>query len=228
MAAPQIELEVAEDSIAAAHRAAARIATAGVRAIAGRGRFTLALSGGSTSPAMFDALAAAALDWSRVSVFQVDERVTARGSAERNLTAIEASFGKLSGIKIHAMPVDDDDLSEAARRYESILQHTAGTPPIPDLIHLGLGDDGHTASLFAGDAPDLSDPQEVRITAPRHGFRRMTLTLPVINRARVRVWLVCGANKSAVAGRLLKHDPQIPAGRVNSDDSWLITDFHPR
>lgn len=228
MTAGAIKLRVGRDAASAARRAAAIVASAGRTAIAERGRFLLALSGGSTPLPMFRALAATSLAWSRVQLFQVDERVASRGSDERNLSAIESTFGMLcAGLQIHAMPVESSDLAAAARDYEAGLRRTAGDPAVLDMIHLGLGEDGHTASLLPGDAALAIDDRDVGIAGPYQGSRRMTLTLPVINRARARLWLVCGERKSAMAARLLDRDRGIPAGLVDSADSWLITDRRP-
>lgn len=209
-----LQLHVARD-------AAQMIARAGSAAIAERGRFLLAVSGGETPRPMFAALAAANLDWSRVELFQVDERVAPRGSSARNLSTIESVFGS---AQIHAMPVERADLRAAASAYEAVLQRAAGTPPVLDLIHLGLGDDGHTASLFADDAAVNVTDADVAITAPHADHLRMTLTLPMINRARARLWLVCGARKCAIAGQLRAGDPAIVASRVHRQNSWLVTD----
>lgn len=220
-----IRLQVGRNAAMAARRAAAIIKGAGTAAIAERGRFLLALSGGSTPLPMFSALAATSLDWSRVHLFQVDERVSSPGSDARNLTAIEAPFRSLEGqLQIHAMPVEDDDLIAAAQRYEGTLRRTAGHPAVLDMIHLGLGEDGHTASLLPGDAAVAIDDRDVGIAGPYQGSWRMTMTLPIINRARTRLWLVCGESKAEIIGRLLDGDRTIVAGLVDNADTWLITD----
>ncbi len=220
-----IRLQVGSNTAVAARRAAAIIASAGTAAITERGRFLFALSGGSTPLPMFSALAASSLDWSRVHLFQVDERVSSAGSDARNLTAIETSFRKFEGqLQIHAMPVEDHDLTAAAQRYEDTLRRMAGDPAVLDMIHLGLGDDGHIASLLPGDAAIAINDRDVSIAGPYQGKWRMTMTLPIINRARARLWLVCGKSKAGITGRLLDGDRTIVAGLVNTADSWLITD----
>lgn len=220
-----LALQVGTDAENAARRAALIIESAGHAAIAARGEFLLALSGGSTPLSMFRALAGAALDWSRVHLFQVDERVSLRGSEARNLSAMESAFAGLSGrLKIYPMPVDDDDLIAAAEAYAQGLQRAAAVPAVLDMIHLGLGQDGHTASLFPGDPALNMGDRDVCVTGDHHGRLRMTMTLPLINRARARLFLTCGESKSAMAAQLLDADRRIPAGLVERENSWLIMD----
>lgn len=220
-----IQVRAGNNAQSAAQQAAQIIANAARVAIATRGKFLLALSGGATPQPMFRALAAMPLDWSQVELFQVDERFASPGSAQRNLTGIEAAFGKVADrLRINAMPVEDDDPFAAARAYENELWRAAGDPAALDMVHLGLGEDGHTASLLPGDAAAVIDDRDVVITASYQGHRRMTMTLPLINRARMRVWLICGAGKMKIIGRLLEGDRSIPAGRVSDAATWLVTD----
>jgi 6-phosphogluconolactonase len=122
------------------------------------------------------------------------------------------------------MPVEEEDLEEGACRYEAVLRHIAGTPPVLDLVQLGLGEDGHTASLFPGDSALQVVDSEVVVTGLHKGWRRMTLTFPGIDRARCILWLVTGSGKAAALERLRAGDPSIPAGRVRSDRAVLLAD----
>jgi 6-phosphogluconolactonase len=160
-------------------------------------------------------------------VFQVDERCAPHGTAQRNLTQLEdALLGKtpLERDAVHAMPVEAAELETAADAYAATLRLQAGTPAVLDLVHLGLGDDGHTASLVPGDAVLDVDDRDVAATASYRGHRRMTLTLPLINRARARLWLVTGAGKADVLERLMTGDTGIPAGRVKAENAVVFAD----
>lgn len=215
------------DAAAAAGEAAARIAAAAREAIRERGRCVLALSGGRAAEAMLHALAREPLDWHALEVVQADERVAPAGSAERNLSLLRRGLlgpSPLPPSHLHAMPVDDADLDAAAERYAATLAHLAGSPPVLDVVHLGIGADGHTASLVPGDpALDVTD-RDVAVTGIHHGRRRMTLTLPALNRARGIVWLVTGADKAPVLARLQSGDAMLPAGRVAVADARLYAD----
>lgn len=225
MSEPRLECHADADSTA---RAAARfVADCAQRAVAERGTFTVALSGGSTPLRMLEALVGEDLPWDRLQVFQVDERVAPRGHAERNLTPLEKTLiGRtpLAGEALHAMPVEEAALEEAAGRYAGRLAERAGSPAILDLVHLGLGDDGHTASLVPGDAALEASDRDVAVTAAYRGNRRMTLTLPILDRARQRMWLVTGAGKAAMLARLMDADRSIPAGRVRADGAIVFAD----
>jgi 6-phosphogluconolactonase len=199
-----------------------------MRAIDERGRFTLALSGGSTPWLMLDHLARLDLPWDRFHVVQVDERVAPDGDAERNLTHIKAQFTSRVAIppgQVYAMPVLEENLDAAALNYMHTLQGLAGTPAILDLVHLGLGGDGHTASLFPGNPVLGSLARDVDIARLEQQRIRMTLTYPVINRARNILWLISGADKAGMLQRLIAQDPSIPAGRVSQDQATIITDI---
>jgi len=222
-----LKIEVLDDAGSAAHRAAELIAGEGRAAAQARGRFTLAVSGGHTPWQMLRALAELPLPWSAVQLFQVDERVAPAGDADRNLTHIrESLLGKVSlpAGQLHAMPVEDKDLAAAALSYAHELQTVAGAPPVLDLVHLGLGPDGHTASLVPGDAALQVKDADVAMAGPYQGRLRMTLTYPALNRARRVVFLVTGADKAGVLERLCDGDASIPAGRVDRSRAMLIAD----
>ncbi len=222
-----MRLEVLPDAPAAAARAAARIADAAREAIAARGRFVFAVSGGHTPWIMLRALAGEPLPWEKIHVFQVDERVAPDGDPDRNLTHLKQSLLSRAALppgNVHAMPVEGPDLDAAARDYAGELERLAGSPPSLDLVHLGLGPDGHTASLVPGDPVLSVTDRDVALTASYMGRRRMTLTYPVLDRARRLLWLVTGAEKAPVLPRLLRRDPSIPAGRVRAADDLLIAD----
>jgi 6-phosphogluconolactonase len=193
-----------------------------------RGRFTVAFSGGRTPWVMLRALSLMDdVPWKDVHVLQVDERIAPGGHADRNLTHMCATLlaaGQSSPPQIHAMPVESEDLVEAAARYAQTLSGVAGSPPVLDLVHLGLGPDGHTASLIPGDPVlDVADA-DVALTGVYQERRRMTLTYPVLNRARRVLWLVTGKDKAAMLARLREGDPTIPAGRVRQDEAVVIAD----
>ena len=223
-----METRILDDAGAVAREAARFLIDAARRAIAARGRFSLALSGGSTPWRMLEGLEPGDLDWERVEVFQVDERVAPAGSEERNLTHIEASLAgrvPLPARQVHAMPVNDPDLERAARDYAARLSALTGEPAALDLVHLGLGADGHTASLVPGDGVlERHDTEVAMTTAPYQGRRRMTLTYPVLDRARVLLWLIAGADKADMLRRLHEGDPGIPAGRVSRDRAVVFAD----
>ena len=222
-----MQVEVHGDSRAVANAAAEFIAAESRRCVADRGRFNLAVSGGDTPRVMLRALAAMAVPWERVHVFQVDERVAPPGDPARNLTQLHEcllAHVPLRPEQVHAMPVEQADLDAAARSYAAVLYASAGAPPVLDLVHLGLGVDGHTASLVPGDPSlDVTDA-EVALAGPYQGRRRMTLTFPAIDRARRVLWVVTGGNKAAMLERLQAGDRTIPAGRVRQDRAMLIAD----
>jgi 6-phosphogluconolactonase len=220
-------VEILADAEAAARRAAEILAAAARAAAAARGRFLLALSGGQTPRLMLRALAGQEVPWEAVEVAQVDERVAPAGHADRNLTALrETLLGPtpLRAEQIHAMPVEAPDLAAAAAAYAATLQAIAGRPPVLDLVHLGLGPDGHTASLVPGDPVLEVTDSDVAVTGVYQGRRRMTLTYPVINRARRIVWLVTGRDKAAALRRFRDGDRSLPACRVRRDHALLLAD----
>jgi 6-phosphogluconolactonase len=210
-------LQVLPDADAAARRAAEVIAGRLRAAVSARGRFRLALSGGLTPIAMFEALAAKSLPWGQVEIYQVDERIAPPESTQRNLATIRAAFDG-TGATIVAMPVESDDLADAAVRYEQAL------PGSFDLVHLGLGLEGHTASLFPGD-PALSVlDRDVALSGPSQGLRRMTLTYRGLAKAIEILWLITGAAKAVPLARLCADDWDIPAARVTCDRVRFVTD----
>ena len=212
---------------AVAIRAAERIAQAAREAVTERGRCALAFSGGATPWLAFRALAGQDVPWGRVHLFQVDERIAPSGDPERNYFHLkEALIDRIAipPANVHSMPVEEEDLDEGTRRYEATLRQIAGVPPVLDLVQLGLGEDGHTASLFPDDAALRIVDADVAVSGLYKGRRRMTLTLPAIDRARCILWLVTGSGKAAAVQRLLAGDRSIPAGRVRSDRAVLFAD----
>ncbi len=222
-----LKIEVHADDSEVARRAAAIIAADARAAVAARGRFILAVSGGHTPWLMLRDLAADTLPWDSVHVVQVDERVAPADNPDRNLAHLRESLldhAPLAPDHIHAMPVEAADLDRAAAQYALTLQEIAGSPPVLDLVHLGLGPDGHTASLVPADAVlDVTDA-DVAVTGPYQGRRRMTLTFPIINRSRRVLWLVTGGEKAQALARLRDGDRSIPAGRVRQDHALVLAD----
>ena len=223
-----MKVEVLKDAESVAKAAAATIAADARAAIAARGRFALAVSGGHTPWIMLRALAEEDIPWTRVQIYQVDERVAPAGDPDRNLTHLQESLLQHTPLlpeQIHAMPVESTDLPSAANQYALGLRRDAGSPPVLDLVHLGLGPDGHTASLVPGDAVlDVTD-KDVALTGVYQGRRRMTLTYPTINRARRILWVVTGSEKAEMLRRLREGDVSIPAGRVRRDEALLLADL---
>jgi 6-phosphogluconolactonase len=167
------------------------------------------------------------VSWKHVHVVQVDERVAPAGDPDRNLTHLRESLlehAPLPPEQLYPMPVEEHDLRAAASRYAVSLQKIAGSPPVLDLVHLGLGADGHTASLVSGDPVlDVTDA-DVALTGVYQGRRRMTLTYPILDRSRSVLWLVTGVEKSEMLPRLLAADDSIPAGRVRQDQALVLVD----
>lgn len=220
-------LEILDSADVVAQRAAELIATEAAAAIEARGKFVMAVSGGNTPWRMLQALAGMKLQWPSIHVLQVDERLAPVGHPDRNMTHILESLTdheqRVVG-QIYAMPVEEQDLDAAATRYAEIAAQLAGSPPVLDFVHLGLGADGHTASLVPQDAVLRIDHADVALTGVYQGHRRMTLTFPVINRARRIMWVTTGKQKAAMLARLLEGDPSIPAGRVRRQDTVVICD----
>lgn len=223
---PNERVTVLADADAVASHAAEVIARCAQNAVQRRGQFLCAVSGGSTPIRMFEALARLDVPWKQVHLFQVDERIAPPGDAARNLTALEEHLLSRVTIprdQVHRMPVEAEDPVSAAAHYSHTLECVAGRPPILDLVHLGLGSDGHTASLVPGD-PVLGATAAVAISAPYAGYRRMTMTFPLLAHARTILWVVTGPAKRAMLERLLQGDATIPAGRVPRDVAQLVTD----
>jgi 6-phosphogluconolactonase len=222
-----MNIEVLADSGSVADRAATIIAEQAWEAVVARGIFVVAVSGGHTPWLMLRRLANAGIPWRAVHVVQVDERIAPAGHTDRNLTHLRESLlphAPLPPGQIHAMPVESADLEAAAAQYAETLRQIAGTPPIIDLVHLGLGPDGHTASLVPGDPVLDVENADVALSGPYQGRRRMTLTYPILNRARRVLWVVTGDGKAEMVNRLLDGDRSIPAGRVRSDRALLLAD----
>lgn len=222
-----MQIETFSDLEAASRRGAALIAEAARAAVAARGQFLLAASGGTNPWKMFLALANEKLPWGNIHVLQVDERVAPEGDPDRNLTHLCETLlahAPLSPQNIHPMPVTDSDLDSAAQRYARILSEIAGPSPVIDLVHLGLGPDGHTASLVPGDPVLEVVDRDVAVTGPYQGHRRMTLTYPLLNRARSILWLVTGGNKAEPLARVVRGDRSIPGGRIRQDVARVLAD----
>ena len=222
-----IKIQILADADSVAREAARIIATDARAAIAARGRFALAVSGGHTPWIMLRALAGEDIPWEGVHLYQVDERVAPDGHPDRNLTHLRDSLlrhAPLPAEQIHAMPVESRDLTAAATQYALALREIVGSPSVLDLTHLGLGPDGHTASLVPGDPVlDVTDA-DVAPTGIYQGRRRMTLTYPVLNRARRVLWVVTGSEKVEMLRRLCDGDVSIPAGRVHREQALLLAD----
>lgn len=222
-----MEIEVFETDDRVAKKAAERIAEEARVVVAARGVFLAAVSGGTTPWVMLRALRTADVPWHAVHLIQVDERVAPVGHSDRNLTHLRESLldhVPLRPDQIHAMPVELPDLDAAAEQYATTLRHIAGTPPVLDLVHLGLGPDGHTASLVPGDPVLTVRDKDVAITMDYKGRRRMTLTYPIINRARRILWVVTGNEKVQMLHRLMDGDAAIPAGQVCRKRALVLAD----
>lgn len=213
-------LEVVADEKAAAGRGAELIAAAGKAAVAGRGFFSVAMSGGRTPWGMLAMLSdTEGMPWAETELFQVDERLAAPGSEDRNLTHFVLGLSLDHQSSLRPMPVTQRDLEAATREYESSL------PERLDLVHLGLGPDGHTASLVPGDPVlDVADRRVAVTETAYQGHRRMTLTYPALAEARQIVWLVTGEKKREALAKLLSGDDSIPAGRVENDEMTVVAD----
>jgi 6-phosphogluconolactonase len=222
-----MKIEILADANVVALKAAEIIAAEARSAVAERGRFVIAVSGGHTPWQMLRALANEKVPWEKVHVVQVDERVAPGGDPDRNLTHLRESLlehAPLRAEQIHAMPVDSPDLEAAAKSYATTLREIAGSPPVLDLAHLGLGPDGHTASLVPGDPVLNVTDVDVALTGVYQDRRRMTLTYPMLNRARRILWLVTGNDKVDALARLSDGDVTIPAGRIRRDHALVLAD----
>jgi 6-phosphogluconolactonase len=222
-----MKIDVLADADSVARAAASMIAEKARSGVAARGRFIMAVSGGRTPWMMLRALSNQDMPWEKVHVVQVDERVAPSGHQDRNLTHLYDSLLKqvrLPMDHIYAMPVEAVDLEAAAAQYAAKLQEIAGSPPVLDLVHLGLGSDGHTASLVPGDSVlDVTDT-DVALTGLYQGRRRMTLTYSILNRSRCILWLVTGSEKAGMLARLRDGDLSIPAGLVHREQAIVLAD----
>jgi 6-phosphogluconolactonase len=214
------QLEVPGDERAAARRAAELIAEAGAAAVADHGYFGFAMSGGRSPWAMLAILGdLEQMPWGETELFQVDERIASPGSEDRNLTHMVLGLSMAHQSALRPMPVTQRDLDAAAREYESQL------PEPLDLVHLGLGPDGHTASLVPGDPVLEESERHVALTGTEYqGHPRMTLTYPALDAARRILFLVTGAEKHEPLQQLLAGDHSIPAGRVQNDEVVIVAD----
>jgi 6-phosphogluconolactonase len=182
-----------------------------------RGSFSLALSGGRTPARMLELFGDEEdVPWGAVDVYQTDERICALGDPDRNLSLLEEALPK---ARIHPMPVDDEDVAAAGQRYAAEL------PDRLDLVHLGLGEDGHTASLVPNCGALKIRDRDVAISREYNGHRRMTLTYPAIDRAREVLWVVTGDDKIEALEQLLSGDESIPAARVRTPAQTVMTDI---
>jgi 6-phosphogluconolactonase len=222
-----IKIEVFDSEETTARAAAKFIAAEATAAVSARGRFVLAVSGGHTPWITLLALRDESCPWKEMYVVQVDERLTPAEDPDRNLTHLKQTLldgGPIAPEHVYAMDVESPNPEAAAKRYASYLRVIAGSPPVLDLVHLGLGADGHTASLVPHDPVlDLS-ASDVGLTGIYQGRRRMTLTYPIINRARCILWLVTGSEKRDMLVRLRSADLSIPAGRVRQDHAVIFAD----
>jgi 6-phosphogluconolactonase len=216
--AVEVRLETLPDAEAAARRGAELIAAAAREAVRERAGCAIAVSGGSTPLPMFAALADEDVPWDALGIWQVDERIAPRDDEDRNLAPLLASLPH--SARVHEMPVDGDAEGLEARA----ATYAAGLPARFDLVQLGIGDDGHTASLVPGDAVLEVQDRDVAITGAYQGRRRMTLTYPVLDRARSVLFLVTGEGKAEPLRKLLARDPNIPAARVSAQDQLAVVD----
>lgn len=215
---------IAADATQAAHAAAAHIRGALQSALDARAHASLAVSGGTSPWVMLAELGRADIDWQRVDILQVDERMAPDGDDRRNLTHLRRALHgtAAAAARLHPMRCGVGDADVAAAAYVPVIEALGG--PI-DVVHLGLGDDGHTASLAPGDPVlDVTDVPVAATTRPFNGTRRVTLTYPPINAAREIVWLLTGAAKVPMVARLEAADPAIPAGRVEQSRAILVMD----
>ena len=222
-----MQIEVFEDVELLARRTAEFVAAEARAAVAARGSFLVAFSGGRYPWEMLKILGGEDVPWPKITVFQVDERVAPAGDPDRNLTHLRESLlqhSPLSEEQIVPMPVEATDLHAAADDYVRKLSERAGSPAVLDLIHLGLGPDGHTASLVPGDPVLQVTDRDVATSGPYQNRLRMTLTYPVLNRARRIVWLVTGAEKAPMLRRALAGDTSIPGGRVSRERAVVFSD----
>ncbi len=222
-----MKIQILADADTAAREAAKFIAAEARNAVTARGRFVMAVSGGKTPWQMLRDLANEEVPWASVHVFQVDERIAPAGDPDRNLTHLRESLlshAPLRPEQIYAMPVEEKDLEVAAKNYAAMLGKIAGTPPVLDLAHLGLGPDGHTASLIPGDKVLEVTDADVALTGIYQKRRRMTLTYPLLNRSRRVLWVAIGNEKIEMLSRLLNGDLTIPAGRIRSENALVVAD----
>jgi 6-phosphogluconolactonase len=222
-----VKIEIFADVASVAGAAAAFVAAESRTAIASRGSFVAALSGGTTPWLMLRAFMREEVRWDAVQFVQMDERVVPAGDPDRNLTHLNEILlaeTNLRAKQIHAMPVEWRDLEAGAVNYAQTIAALAGSPSVLDLAHLGLGADGHTASLVPGDSVLDVTEADVAVTGIYQSRQRMTLTYPILNRARRVLWLVTGTEKAKTLKRLQSGDLSIPAGRIRRDRAVVFAD----
>lgn len=220
-----MDVDIARDAVAIAQAAASWLAARISEAVAARGSCSIAFSGGSTPEPMFVALARLPVPWNEVQVFQVDERIAPDGHPDRNANALVSALvtpAQIPAGNVHLMPVAEPDLAAAAANYARVLADVCGGTL--DVVHLGLGTDGHTASWPPHHGVLEVTDRDVAIVAAFHGRDRMTLTVPAVNRARRIMFLVAGADKAGVLHRTIAHDRSLPAGRIREDDVMVFAD----
>ncbi len=222
-----MNVEIFPDDTSLAKRAAAVIAADARAAVAARGRFVMAVSGGKSPWEMLADLADEDVPWKDVHVFQIDERIAPAGDPDRNYVHLRDTLLQNAPIppeQIYPMPVEEPDSDAAAHKYAGTLETVAGKPPVLDLAHLGLGPDGHTASLIPGDPVLNVTDRDVAVTGFYQNRKRMTMTYPVINRARKIMWLISGKDKVDALKKLRAGDTSIPAGRISQTQALLLAD----
>ena len=200
-----------------------------IKSVAHRGTCAMAVSGGRSPWPMFAILARRDdIPWDRITLFQVDERIAPEGDEARNYTHLKSNLLAQRPelvIHTHPMPVNEDDLEEACAKYTRLLEEACGTPPVLDIIHLGLGPDGHTASLVPGDGVLQTEDREVDLTVGEYqGRRRMTLTYPCINRARRIMWQVVGEGKAEALKQMRSGDPSMPGSKIATAQAVIFAD----
>ncbi len=222
-----MNFEIFNDAEAVSKMAATFIANEARAAIRERGRFVMAISGGKTPWIMLRHLADEKVEWNKVHLFQVDERIAPAGSPDRNWTHLQETLlneQATKSVHLHPMPVEDSNLEAGASSYAVLLHDLTGTPPVFDLVHLGLGPDGHTASLIPHDPVLKVIDRDVALTGLYQGHQRMTLTYPVINRSRKILWVVTGKEKQTALQQLLNKDKSIPGGSLVQANATIFAD----
>ncbi|HEX5651062.1 MAG TPA: 6-phosphogluconolactonase [Steroidobacteraceae bacterium] len=222
-----MRLIVSRDLEEAARCAAGELARTCAAAVAERGRACIALSGGRSPLRAFELFACSPLPWESIVVAQVDERCVPADDSRRNLAPLKTRLveqGRLPRANLLAMPVERGDLEQAAHDYAALLRDRLGPGGEFDVVQLGLGPDGHTASLVPGDPVLEVGDRDVAITQPYQGTRRMTLTYARLQSARERLWLVTGADKAAALAELLAGVGTSPAVRLNREPGVVVAD----
>ena len=232
---PRGRIQIVPDDAALAQAAADLFARVTTEAVAARGRAAVALSGGSTPRQMGELLASVHRDqvpWNRLEVFWGDERWVPESSPESNAGVAKRTFLDHVPIppeRVHPFPTAGLEPAEAAAAYEETIRSVLGSSPRFDLVLLGMGDDGHTASLFPGTAA-LGERTALAVAnhVPKLDATRLTLTVPVLNAGRDVVFLVGGAGKAATLAAVLEgpdRPEELPAQLIRPTDGrllWLV------